>query len=349
MKHRGLLACLAVILPLLFTAALLAQTSPWTMSISVDPAVIDLTQGQREVTATVAISRTDSAENVLVICSVQSGAVVSVSAGLYPLGPSSVIWVGDVLTDQTTVFSLTARPTQWPKTFVPCAIIEAGLIQHAVTGTVGIVPYRVWLPATLNAYAAPVEPQVMEIANPGGGFLASFSRTSYAEALAGTGAPPVYVEETWNGGWFQSIRWNWPSNTFYAVMRSYLEFDSTALPVGSVISDVSLSLVVKNSDIGAIGDFSAQRGTWSSLTNATSSWNAWEPETLAYQTAVVSGTVVNLTLPITSVVAGGVTKIALRLQPEEVPPDPGVMAYANVFPRPSATLRVTYLPEKAGP
>jgi len=25
------------------------------------------------------------------------------------------------------------------------------------------------------------------------------------------------------------------------------------------------------------------------------------------------------------------------------------MAYANVFPRPSATLRVTYLPKQAGP
>jgi hypothetical protein len=132
-------------------------------------------------------------------------------------------------------------------------------------------------------------------------------------------------------------------------METDLEFDTTALPVGSVISDVSLSLVVKNSDIGAIGDFSAQRGTWSSLTNTTASWNAWEPETLAYQTAVVSGTVVSLTLPITSVVAGGVTKIALRLQPEETPPDPAVMAYANVFPRPSATLRVTYLPKQAGP
>jgi hypothetical protein len=190
---------------------------------------------------------------------------------------------------------------------------------------------------------------VIEIANPGGGFIASFSHTSYAEALAGTGDPLVYVVETWNGGWFQSIRWNWPSNTFYAVMRSYLEFDTTALPVGSVISDVSLSLVVKNSDIGAIGDFSAQPGTWSSLTNTTASWNAWEPETLAYQTAVVSGTVVNLTLPITSVVAGGVTKIALRLQPEEVPPDPAMMAYANVFPRPSTILRVTYRPKQAGP
>lgn len=74
-------------------------------------------------------------------------------------------------------------------------------------------------------------------------------------------------------------------------METDLEFDTTALPVGSVISDVSLSLVVKNSDIGAIGDFSAQRGTWSLLTNTLAAWNAWEPETLAYQTAVLDSTI----------------------------------------------------------
>ena len=149
-------ACLG---PVLFTGLVLAQTSSWDMSISLDPAVIDLTQGQRELTVTVTISRTDTpADNVLVICGVQPGEVISTSPGVYPFGLSSAIWVGDVLTDQPTVFSLTARPAQWPETQVPCAIIEAGLVQHVVTGAIGVVPYRFWLPAALNNYAAPIAP-----------------------------------------------------------------------------------------------------------------------------------------------------------------------------------------------
>ncbi len=351
MKRERIWLLFAVSLgPLLFTGLLLAQTSSWDMSISLDPVVIDLTQGQRELTVTVTISRTDTpADNALVICGVQSGEVMSTSPGVYPFGSSSAIWVGDVLTDQPTVFSLTARPAQWPETQVPCAIIEAGLIQHFVTGTISVVPYRVWLPAALNNYAAPIEPQVLTVANPGGGYLASFSHTSYAEALAGTGDPLIYVEETWHGGWFQSVRWNWPDNNLYAVMRSYLEFDTTALPVDSAIDTVTLSLGVQNSDIGEIGDFAVYQGTWSSLADATAAWTAWQPEPLAYQSAVVSGTVVSLTLPVTSVVAGGLTKMALRLQPEDVPPDPAVMTYANVFPRPAATLRVTYQLKQARP
>jgi len=349
MKRRVLMVLVTSLVPLLFTGLLLAQSAPWAMSISVDPAVVDLTLGQREVTITVAISRTESAaENALVICTVQPGEVMSTSPGLYPFGASSVIWVGDMLTDQPTVFSLTARPAQWPETHVPCAVIEAGQIQHEVSGTISVVPYRVWLPAALNNSAAPVEPQVLAVANPGGGYLASFSHTSYAEALAGTGDPLIYLEETWHGGWFQSIRWNWPDNNLYAVMRSYLEFDTTALPIDSVINDVALSLVVQNSDIGAIGDFSIHQGTWSSLADA-AAWAAWQSEPLVYQSAVVSGTVVTLTLPVTSVVAGGITKIAVRLQPEDVPPDPAVMTYANVFPRPAATLRVTYQLKQARP
>ena len=338
------------LVPLLFAGLLLAQSSPWAMSISVDPVVVDLTLGQREVTVTVAISRTESAaENALVICTVQPGEVMSTSPGLYPFGTNSVIWVGDVLTDQPAVFSLTARPAQWPETHVPCAVIEAGLVQHVVTGTISVAPYQVWLPAALNNATAPIEPQVLTIAKPGGGYLASFSHSSYAEALAGTGDPLIYVEETWQGGWFQSLRWSWPDNNLYAVMRSYLEFDTTTLPADSVINAVTLSLMVQSSDFGTIGDFSIHQGTWASLADAAAAWNAWQPEPLAYQSAVVSGTVVTLTLPVTSIVAGGLTKITLRLQPEDLPPDPAVMAYANVFPRPTATLRVTYQPKQARP
>ena len=350
MKHRILIVLAASLVSLVLTSRLLAQSASWGISISLDPAVVDFTQGQRDVTITVALSRTDTpAEDALVICTVQPGAVMSTSSGLYPFGSNGVIWVGDVLTDSPVVFSLTARPAQWPETFVPCAIIEAGLVQHMVTGTIGVVPYRFWLPTVLNNSAAPSESQVLVSTNPGGGYLASFSHTSYAEALAGTGDPLIYVEETWHGGWFQSLRWNWPDNNLYAVMRSYLEFDTTALPIDSVINAVTLSLAVQNSDIGAIGDFSIHQGTWSSLTDTAAAWQAWVPEPLAYQSAVVSGTVVTLTLPVTSVVAGGTTKIALRLQMEDVPPDPAVMAYANVFPRPAATLRVTYQPKQARP
>ncbi len=350
MKHRLISVLAAGLAPLLFTVALLAQTSSWDISIGPDPAVVDFTQGQRDVTITVALSRTDTpAENALVICTVQPGEVISTSSGLYPFGSNGVIWVGDVLTDSPVVFSLTARPAQWPETHVPCAVIEAGLVQHFLTGTIGVAPYRVWLPAALNNATAPIEPQVLAIANPGGGYLASFSHSSYAEALAGTGDPLIYVEETWQGGWFQSVRWNWPDNNLYAVMRSYLEFDTTALPIDSVINAVTLSLAVQNSDIGAIGDFSIHQGTWSAVADAPAAWNAWQSEPLAYQSAVVSGTVVTLTLPVTSVIAGGLTKMALRLQPEDVPPDPAVMAYATVFPRPAATLRVTYQPKEARP
>ena len=87
MKRRMLMVLVTSLVPLLFTGLLLAQSSPWAMSISVDPAVVDLTLGQREVTVTVAISRTESAaENALVICTVQPGEVMSTSPGLYPFG-----------------------------------------------------------------------------------------------------------------------------------------------------------------------------------------------------------------------------------------------------------------------
>ncbi len=82
MKRRMLIVIAASLVPLLFTGLLLAQSSPWDMSISLDPAVVDLTLGQREVTVTVTISRTDTpADNALVICGVQPGEVMSTSPG----------------------------------------------------------------------------------------------------------------------------------------------------------------------------------------------------------------------------------------------------------------------------
>lgn len=338
--NRLVLVLVVVLVSLALTSLAFAQPSAWNLVVDTGSGAIDLS-AEMAMTVSVSFSATAAADNVLVVCSVQSGQINAMSPGLYPLGANGAVWVGDVVA--TASFTLTIHPSAWPETHVPCVIVQAGQAQYAVTGTIAVAPHQSWLTMLFNNYAAAAVPQTLEVSNPGGGWITSYSDNSYAEALAGAGQTPFYNEETYRGGWFRSLRWSWPENRVYMVMRSYLEFDTTALPVDSAISDVTLSLVVKNTDTGQIGDFSIHQGTWSALPDAVHAWNAWQPEMLAYQTAVVSGTVVNLTLPVTSVVAGGVTKLALRLQPENVPPDPATRTYANEFPRPTAALRITYL------
>lgn len=325
---------------LVLTSLAIAQTPAWSLVVDTGLGAIDL-MAETEMTITVSFSATAAVDNALVLCSVQSGQITTMSPGVYPLGGNGAVWSGDVVA--TEAFTLTIHPGAWPETRVPCVIVQAGQAQHAVTGTIAVTPFQAWLPLALNNCVTPATPQTLEIANPGGGYIFSYSGVSYAEALAGRGQTPTYIEEMWRGGWFQSARWSWPANLFYYVARSYLEFDTTGLPDDSIILSATLSLVVQNSDVGEIGDFSVHQGTWLALPDALAAWSAWQSETLAYQSAVVSGTVVNLTLPITSVSAGGVTKLALRMQPEEVPPERPGVPYANVFPRPLATLRITYL------
>ena len=338
--NRLVLVLVVVLVSLALTSLAFAQPSAWNLVVDTGSGAIDLS-AEMEMTVSVSFSATVAADNVLVLCSVQSGQITTMSPGLYPLGANGAVWSGDMVAAES--FTLTIHPSAWPETHVPCVIVQAGQAQHAVTGTIAVTPHQSWLTILLNNYAAPAAPQTLEVSNPDGGWITSYSGNSYAEALAGAGQTPFYNEETFQGGWFRSLRWNWPENRIFVVARSYLEFDTTALPVGSVINDVTLSLIVKNTDTGVIGDFSIHQGTWVSLPDALQAWDAWQPAMLAYQTAVVSGTVVNLTLPVTSVVAGGVTKLALRLQPEDVPPESSVRVYANEFPRPTATLRITYL------
>ncbi len=293
MKHRVLMVLVTSLVPLLFTSLLLAQTSPWDISISLDPAVIDLTLGQREVTVTVAISRTESAaENALVICTVQPGEVMSTSSGLYPFGPGSVIWVGDVLTDQPTVFSLTARPAQWPETFVPCAIIEAGQIQHMLTGTLSVVPYRAWLPTALNNYAAPIEStRIQTWTYPVENWLMQSAGADLAEAVTGTNLLTWRYDRA-------AITLNQPPSVPgqpYYLTRSLLSFDLSHLPAGEVIS-AWLELHTYNTWYGQF-DLKFERGSWS-RPSTIADWNAFGEALGVYDTGQWTAEALSFTVPL---------------------------------------------------
>ena len=282
---------------LLFTGLLLAQSSPWDMSISLDPAVVDLTLGQREVTVTVAISRTESvAENALVICTVQPGEVMSTSSGLYPFGASSVIWVGDVLTDQPTVFSLTARPAQWPETFVPCALIEAGLIQQAVTSTISVVPYQTWLPAALNNYAAPVEPTGIETwTYPAENWLMQSAGANLAEAVTGSNLLTWRYDRA-------AITLNQPPSVPgqpYYLTRSLLAFDLSQLPAGQVIS-AWLELHTYNTWYGQF-DLKFERGSWSRPPTL-ADWSAYSDTLGTYDTSQWTAEALSFTVALTGLI-----------------------------------------------
>ncbi len=148
MKQRVLIVSLAIVLPLPCAVIMVALASPWSIYVNVDSDAVDFAQGQREAAVTIAFSHTASlANNSLILCSVQSSEVVTGNDGLYLLGTSTAIWVGDVLTSGTAVYcssNVVARP------HVPCALIESGLMQQVATGTIGVMPYRVWLPTTLK-------------------------------------------------------------------------------------------------------------------------------------------------------------------------------------------------------
>jgi hypothetical protein len=293
MKQRVLIVSLAIILSLLFTGGLLALTSPWNISVSVDPAVIDLAQGPREVTVTVALSHTEAmADNALVICSVQPGEVVTMSAGLYPLGNSSAIWVGDVLTDDTAVFSFTARPAQWPDTAVPCALIESGLVQQIVTGTIGVTPYQVWLPMTLMNYASPIEPTGIHTwTYPVENWLMQSAGSDLTEAVAGSNLLAWRYDRA-------AITVNQPpsaSGQPYYLTRSLLTFDLRPLPAGRVIS-AWLELHTYNTWYGRF-DLKFEHGLWS-RPPTTASWNAYGETLGMYDTGQWTADALSMTVPL---------------------------------------------------
>jgi hypothetical protein len=297
MKQRVLIVSLAIVLPLLFTGVLMALASPWNVSVSVDPAVVDFAQGQREATVTVAFSHTESmADNTLIICSVQSGEVVTVSAGLYPLGTSSVIWVGDVLTDATAVFSFTARPAQWPNTAVPCALIESGLVQQIVTGTIGIIPYRVWLPTTLKSYASPIEPtRIHTWTYPAENWLMQSAGSDLAEAVAGSNLLAWRYDRA-------AITVNQPpsaSGQPYYLTRSMLTFDLSPLPAGKVIS-AWLELHTYNTWYGRF-DLKFERGWWSRPPTI-ADWNDYGETLGMYDTGQWTADALSITVPLPSLI-----------------------------------------------
>jgi hypothetical protein len=293
MKQRVLIVSLAIVLPLLFTGVLLALTLPWNISVSVDPAVVDLAQGQREVTVTVAFSHTASmADNAIVLCSVQPGVVVTVSDELYPLGTSSVIWVGDVLTDVTSVFSFTARPAQWPDTPVPCALIESGLVQQIVTGTIGFVPYRVWLPTTLKSYASPIEPTGIHIwTYPAENWLMQSAGSDLAGAVAGSNLLAWRYDRA-------AITVNQPPSAFgqpYYLTRSLLAFDLSPLPAGRVIS-AWLEIHTYNTWYGRF-DLKFEHGLWSRPPTI-ADWNTYGETLGVYDTGQWTTGTLSMSVPL---------------------------------------------------
>ncbi|CAG0990114.1 hypothetical protein ANRL4_02417 [Anaerolineae bacterium] len=297
MKQRVLILILAIVLPLLFTGVLLALASPWNISVSVDPAVVDLAQGQREATVTVALSRTESmAENVLIICSVQSGEVVTVSNGLYPLGTSSVIWVGDVLTDATSVFSFTVRPAKWPDTAVPCTLIESGLGQQVVTGTINVAPYRVWLPTTLKDYASPIEPTGIHTwTYPAENWLMQAAGSDLAGAVAGSSLLAWRYDRA-------AITINQPpsaSGQPYYITRSMLSFDLTSLPAGKVTS-AWLELYTYNTWYGRF-DLKFERGLWARPPTI-ADWNAYGETLGVYDTGQWTTSTLSMTVPLSGLI-----------------------------------------------
>ncbi|HEY4722011.1 MAG TPA: hypothetical protein VII92_09205, partial [Anaerolineae bacterium] len=310
-RYRWLSLMLALFVPIILVGTLLAGSNPWgASSVALDPPQIDLRQ-RSEITATIVLSNTGAdAPGLALTCTLQAGTILTYSAGISTTS-DGLTWTGDVSSNQSITLSLVAHPTAWPNLLMPCTIADGSNQQFPITGSATITPATFYLPIVLHNVSAAT---TTEQTNPGGGYIVSASSHNYTEALAGAGQPPYLVEEHWQGGWFQSIRWNLPSDNFYAVMRSYLEFDTSSIPPDGVVSNVVLSLVVRNTDTGQIGDFSVHQGDWASLANAPAAWAAFNPTVLAYQTAVISGTEVHLTLPVASVTPGGTTRLVIRLQ-----------------------------------
>lgn len=294
MKQRVLILGLVVILPLFFTGALLAMTSSWDFSVSVEPAVVDLSQGPREAAVTVTFTHTASmADNVLVHCSIQSGEALTVSNGLYVLGGNSVIWVGDVLTGTAAVFSFTARPAQWPDTMVPCTLIEAGQAQQIVTSTIGVVPYRAWLPMVLKNHGTPIEPAgVHTWTYPTENWLLQSAGSDLASAVAGSDLRAWRNDQralTIN----ESPRS--PGKPYY-LLRSLLTFDLRPLAAGTVIS-AWLELYRYNSWYGSF-DLKFERGLWTRPPGP-ADWNAYGETLGVYDAGPWSASELSFTVPLT--------------------------------------------------
>ena len=298
MPQRIRLLTIIGLLSLIFTGGALALTaaSSGEVSISLDPPVVDLAQGPREATVTVAVSQTEAANSTapasLVICSIQSGEVVTVSNGLFPFGSSTVIWAGELLTDAPTIFTFTVRPIQWPETNVPCILINNGLAQQTVTGTIGVVPYQTWLPLTLRAYTAPIESTGIHTwTYPAENWLMQSAGSNLAEAVAGKNLLAWRYDQA---ALTQNQAPSAPGQPYY-LKRSYLTFDLASLPAGKVIS-AWLELYTYNTWYGQF-DLKFERGQWS-RPPTTTAWNAYGETLGVYDTAQWSAAAISFTVPL---------------------------------------------------
>lgn len=295
MKQRLWLLTVTGLLSLIFTGGVLALTaaSTWEVSIRLDPSVIDLAQGPRETTVTVTISQTEATDHTaltsLVICSLQAGEVVTVSQGLYPFGSSTVLWAGEVLTDAPAIFTFTVRPTRWPETVVPCALINNGLAQQTVTATLGVTPYRVALPLLLRNYAAPIEPAGIHTwTYPAENWLMQSAGRNLVEAVAGNNLLAWRYDRA---ALTQNQAPSAPGQPYY-LKRSFLTFDLTTLPAGKVIS-AWLELYTYNTWYGEF-DLTFERGQWS-RPPTTADWNAFGETLGVYDTAQWSAAAISFT------------------------------------------------------
>jgi hypothetical protein len=298
MKQRVWLLTVTGLLSLFFTGGALAQTaaSTWEVSISLDPSIVDLAQGTRETIVTVAVSHTEEAAPAalasLVICSVRSGEVVTVSHGLYPFGPNTIIWAGEVPTATPAIFTFTVQPMHWPETTVPCVLINEGLAQQTVTGTIDVVPYQTWLPLALRAYTAPIEPTGIHAwTYSAENWLMQSAGSNLAEAVTGNNLLAWRYDQA-------AITLNQApsvSGQPYYLKRSFLTFDLKTLPAGKVIS-AWLELYTYNTWYGRF-DLKFERGLWSRPPD-TSDWNSYSETLGLYDTGQWTATALSLTLPL---------------------------------------------------
>ena len=295
---RLLITLVVVLVALLITGQSMAQSSAWSLVVDTGPGTVDLAV-QLELTVTASFSATSPANDVLVICAVQSGQINALSPGLYPLGDHIAIWTGDLLAEETSAFTLTIRPGTWPETHVPCAIIEAGVTQQAVTGTLAVTPFQSYVPSVLNNYAQPLpEPTgVHTWTYPAQNWLINSSGANYAEAAAGTHLT------TWRYDRYAVLVNQPPTPTggAYNISRDHLYFDVSAMPAGQIIS-AWLELHVFNTWSNAGGyDLVFQRGTWS-VPPTTPDWTAYGEILGVYDTDQYTPTASVITIPLSGLI-----------------------------------------------
>jgi hypothetical protein len=267
-----------------------ADETPWLgSSIVAEPSSFDLAHDQA-VTLTVSLSNTGApVDNLLSVCDLQSGEVLTTSAAVYPLSSQYLLWAGDI--SDTASFSLTIRPRRWPQTTLACAIIDRGMIQHVFTGTLEVTPFASFLPVVLLAYAPPVEP-VVTFTYPAANWLIQSTGTNLTDTLPGQHLNLWRYDRT-----ASTVNQHlWGASNYYLV-RSLLAFDLSQLPHGRILS-ATLELYIFNSWQNNDFDLHFDQGAWS-VPPSSADWDHYGESLGVYDTRQWSPGVISITVPLT--------------------------------------------------